>query len=150
MKIKKIGSILFLTLALFITFFNVSFALGPTMGPGGTPSTTSTGSGGAVICQLLPGHTLVSLIDYISCILGSSIIGLIFSLAFVYFFWGVVQYVLYPDDEGKKDKGRNMMITGIIALTVMFSVYGLIRIVKSTFGFTEDNNSVEIPSLPQQ
>ncbi|MCX6747965.1 MAG: hypothetical protein NTW98_03435, partial [Candidatus Nomurabacteria bacterium] len=82
----------FVILALFLFSFNIGFAQG--------------GTGSQVICQLLPGNTLVGLIDYISCILGSSIIGLIFSLAFVYFFWGVVQYVLYPDDEGKKDKGR--------------------------------------------
>lgn len=112
--------------------------------------TGTVSGGGAAICQLLPGRTLAGLLDYTSCIIGSSIVGIIFALAFAYFFWGVVQYVLYPDEESKKDKGRSMMITGIIALTVMFSVYGLINIVVRTFGFDSDNAALPIPQVPQQ
>ncbi|MDQ3075716.1 MAG: hypothetical protein M3Q34_01135 [bacterium] len=138
MKIKKFGSIVFSLLLVLSMSYNIAFAQG-------------TGSGGsAAICQLISGFTFAGLLDYISCILGSSVMGVIFALAIVYFMWGVVQYTLYPDEEAKKEKGKSMMIWGIIALTVMFSVYGLIRVTRSTFGLTEDSTAVTIPSLPSQ
>ncbi len=60
----------------------------------------------------------------------SAIVGLIFAVAALFFFWGVVQYVLNPTQEGK-DKGRGYIIWGVIGLAVMFSVYSLIRLVTS-------------------
>ena len=59
---------------------------------------------------------------------------MIFSLAVAAFVWGVVQYVINSDDEAKKSKGRDFMIWGIIGLTVMVSVWGLVKVVSSTFG----------------
>lgn len=93
--------------------------------------------------------TLGDFINSITDLLAVSVVRLIFALAFVYFFWGVVQYVLYPDDEGKKEKGRSMMIWGIIALTVMFAVYGLIEILASSFNIDPEGSSLDLPDLPQ-
>lgn len=101
-----------------------------------------------VISSPGPNSGLAGLMDYVTDVLAGSVIGLIFALAFVYFMWGVVQYALYPDDEGKKDKGKQTMIWGIIALTVMFSVYGLIRVVRNTFNLNDDGANVQIPKLP--
>ena len=102
-KVMKFGSYAVMSLTLFLFEYGVTFAA-----------------------------TFASLVGKVTGGLASSLIRLIFALAFVYFFWGVVQYVLYPDDEGKKDKGRDMMLWGIIGLVVMFSVYGLIRVVSNT------------------
>ncbi len=77
-------------------------------------------------------ETFKSLVEKITGTLATSVVRLIFGLAFVFFLWGVTQYALYPDDEGKKDKGRDMMLWGIIGLVVMFSVYGLIRVISNT------------------
>jgi len=49
------------------------------------------------------------------------------------FVWGVVQFVLNSDEEVKKEKGRQFMLWGIIALTVMISVWGLVAILGDTF-----------------
>ena len=89
---------------------------------------------------------LGSIMDTVTNLIGTNFIRLVFALAFAYFFWGVVQYVLYPDDEAKKEKGRQFMIWGIIALTVMFSVYGLISALQTTL--TLDNDVLDAPSLP--
>jgi len=70
---------------------------------------------------------------YITGIINSAVIPLIFSLAFVSFIWGVVQYVINSDDESKKMKGKQFMLWGIIALTVMVSVWGLVSILGATF-----------------
>jgi hypothetical protein len=49
------------------------------------------------------------------------------------FIWGVVQYVINSDEEAKKAKGKEFMIWGIIGLTVMVSVWGLVNVLGSTF-----------------
>ena len=50
------------------------------------------------------------------------------------FVWGVVQYVIKSDEEAKKQKGKQFMLWGLIALTVMVSVWGLVEILGTTFG----------------
>ncbi|MFM7088790.1 MAG: hypothetical protein ACKOW9_04670, partial [Candidatus Paceibacterota bacterium] len=80
-------------------------------------------------------------------LIGGSVIHLIFAIAFMFFFWGVVQYAI-AETQDSKDKGRSYMVWGLIALTVMFSVYGLIRILRNTFSVTE-NQAEKLPTLPQ-
>lgn len=74
------------------------------------------------------------LLSYATCIISTSVIPLIFALAVAMFVWGVVQYVIKSDEEAKKEKGRQFMVWGIIALAVMVSVWGLVRILGNTFG----------------
>jgi hypothetical protein len=76
--------------------------------------------------------TFASLVDDVVDGLGSLVVKLIFTLAVVYFMWGVTQYGFSPE-EAQKEKGRQMMIWGILGLAVMFSVYALIEIVGNTF-----------------
>lgn len=110
----------------------------------------------AVVVILISSFPLVTfavsanlndVIKLIITLLKDYILKLIFALAFVYFMWGVVQYALYPDGESK-DKGKQAMIWGLIALTVMFSVYGLIRIALGTFGVNE-TEIIKAPTLPE-
>ena len=70
---------------------------------------------------------------YATCIISSSVIPLIFALAVAMFVWGVVQYVISPQEEAKRTKSKQFMLWGIIALAVMVSVWGLVRIVGTTF-----------------
>ena len=94
------------------------------------------------------GKTLGEFIQDGSKLLRDSVVGFIFTLAFVYFFWGVVQYMLNPENAEKREKGKEMAINGIIAITVMFSVYSLVRIVMNTFDLSEDE-FVDLPNLPE-
>jgi len=80
-------------------------------------------------------------------IIGGSLIKLVFTLGFLYFFWGVVQYVINPEEE-KKAKGKQMIINGLLALTIMFAVYSLITIIRNTFDLTS-NVPQTIPKLPK-
>jgi hypothetical protein len=84
----------------------------------------------------LPGssYNIQQLLNYFTCIINSSVIPLLFSLAVAIFVWGVVQYVINDSDEAKKDKGRQFILWGVIGLTVMISVWGLVGIVTKTFG----------------
>ena len=89
---------------------------------------------------------LADVFNYVTCFIGQSVVPLLFSLAIVMFIWGVIQYVINDSDEGKKEKGRNFMIWGIIALTVMVSIWGLVSIIGSTFNV----DTHFIPQVRQQ
>ncbi|MBP6866163.1 MAG: hypothetical protein KBC12_01310 [Candidatus Pacebacteria bacterium] len=91
-------------------------------------------------------QTVQNLTDKTTEIVNGSVIGLVFTLGFLYFFWGVVQYVINPEEE-KKAKGKQIMINGIIALTIMFAVYALIRVMLTTFNLNE-KEKVTIPVGP--
>lgn len=85
-------------------------------------------------CGLGSNPKLQHLLDYATCIINKSVIPLIFALALAMFVWGVVQFVINSDEEAKKEKGKQFMLWGIIALTVMISVWGLVNILGDTFG----------------
>ena len=88
-----------------------------------------------MLCLLSPTNPkFQDLAIYVACIISKSIIPLIFALALAMFVWGVVQYVIYSSEEAKKEKGRQFMIWGIIALTVMVSVWGLVKMLGNSFG----------------
>ncbi len=102
----------------------------------GTSSSTS--------CNFSSGNAkLGDLINYVTCLLVNSVIPLILALAVAMFVWGVVQYVINTDEEAKREKGKQFMIWGIIGLTVMVGVWGLVSILGSTFGIKD-----VIPQMP--
>ncbi|HYC83530.1 MAG TPA: pilin [Candidatus Paceibacterota bacterium] len=83
----------------------------------------------------------------------SMAVGLLITLAIVFFFWGLAKYILNAGDEKKKEDGKRTMIWGILALFVMVSVWGIIGILQETFGFSADDNVgnvVEIQNLVPQ
>ncbi len=80
--------------------------------------------------------------------LATSILG---ALALLVFFWGLVKYIVKADDEKAKESGKNIMIWGVIALFVMFSVFGLVRFLQGSFGISEtnsgNNSAPEVPRI---
>ncbi|MFZ2072164.1 MAG: hypothetical protein WA101_01605 [Minisyncoccia bacterium] len=112
-----------------------------------TPPSNQTSSTSG-LCTLVAHPRLGDLLKYITCIISSSVVPLIFALAIASFIWGVVQYVINNDDEAKKAKGRSFMIWGIIALTVMVSVWGLVKILGTTFGL--ENAVPQVNTTNQQ
>lgn len=96
-------------------------------------------------CSLSNNSNLADLFNYVTCMINKSIIPLIFSLTMVMFIWGVVQFVINDDEEAKKEKGKQFMIWGIIGITVMVSVWGLVKIVGTTFNI----DTTFIPQVKQ-
>ncbi len=74
-----------------------------------------------------------SLVEVFYNIIGFTLVPLLFSMAIVVFLYGVQKYILAGASEDKVKEGRDMMIYGIIGLAVMFSVWGLVRLVLNTF-----------------
>lgn len=103
-----------------------------------TNNSSSGGGGGGLFCNLANNPKVDGLINYITCLISRSIIPLIFVLAFAMFLWGVVQYVINSSEEAKREKGRQFMLWGVIALFVMFAVWGLVAVLGNTFNIDVD------------
>jgi hypothetical protein len=67
-------------------------------------------------------------------------------LALALFLWGVLRYLFSKDGPGKKE-ARDFMMWGIVALFVMVSVWGLVRIVQDVV-FGDDKNSINDIDFP--
>ena len=72
--------------------------------------------------------------------------GVLGAIALLVFFWGLVKYIAKADDEKAKEQGKNIMVWGVIALFVMFSIFGLVKFLQNSFG-TTGNNSMDVPTL---
>lgn len=85
-----------------------------------------------MIAYAAQADDLSGLLEIIREILGT-LVPIIVGLALVVFLWGVLRYVIAGADKEGKEQGRNFMIWGIIGLTVMVSIWGLVALVKNTF-----------------
>lgn len=76
----------------------------------------------------------------------NAVLPVLIALGVVYFVWGVITYMVGDDEEAKK-KGRDRIIFGIIGLAVIIAVWGLVAILKNTFGLGNVQN-INFPTTP--
>jgi len=55
------------------------------------------------------------------------------ALAVVWFIWNVVRYTMSSDDADK-EKAKNQMVWGIIAIAVIVSIWGIVGLLRVAFG----------------
>ncbi|HEX5774573.1 MAG TPA: pilin [Candidatus Paceibacterota bacterium] len=90
------------------------------------------------------GTLATSIIQFINTIA----VPLIFALAFIVFIWGVFRYfIMGGHDEEARDKGKSLMLWGIVGFFVMVSVWGLVNILTGTFQFG-NNQQIQYPDAP--
>jgi hypothetical protein len=94
------------------------------------------------------GGVLAMILNLVS--LASFIVG---ALALIWFFWGIIQYVLKGENIEKRAQSRDFMIYAVIGMFVMFSIWGLVNLVRNTF-FRPGDPAVhllpgDIPSVPR-
>jgi hypothetical protein len=65
--------------------------------------------------------------DSIVKIVNDTVVPLIYAIAFVLFLIGMVRFFFLGGEEGR-EKGKAFMLWGIIGLVVMFSVWGVVRL----------------------
>lgn len=70
---------------------------------------------------------------------------LIISLAFIYFFWGMGQFILKSGDSKLRDEGKQKMIWGVIALFAILAINGILSGVGNLIGVHPDGT---IPGGP--
>ena len=60
------------------------------------------------------------------------ILTLFFAVALLVFIWGAFTYIAHADDSTKRSEGGKGMLYGIIGMFIMFSVFGIIKLIAST------------------
>ncbi len=95
-------------------------------------------SGLSIASVLLPAvasaQTLLNTLALVSQFL-NALVYLFITLAIVVFFYGLIKYLLGGGQEGKSD-GLRIMMMGVITIFVMVSIWGIIRLLQSTFRVT--------------
>lgn len=76
--------------------------------------------------------TLLDTLAFFNTVL-NALIGLFITLAIVTFFYGLVVYLFKINDPKERAGGVQIMIYGIVALFVMVSIWGILRLLQSTF-----------------
>lgn len=69
------------------------------------------------------------------------LIPLVFTLALLFFFYGVAKYIWSED----KSKGKEIMTWGVVALFVMTSIWGIIYFIQDEVGI---NNTIVPTGIP--
>ncbi len=69
----------------------------------------------------------------------NGMVGLLILVAILAFFWGLVKYLFSGGGEDKSE-GLKLMFYGVIAIFVMVSIWGIIRLLQNTFGVTQNTS----------
>ncbi|MBA3732831.1 hypothetical protein H0W91_00455 [Patescibacteria group bacterium] len=77
----------------------------------------------------------------------AKIIPIMFALAIIFFFWGVIQFLRGAGDPKAQEQGKSHMIYGVIAIAVMVSVYGLVIWLQNALGISTVT-AVPLPTVP--
>jgi len=76
-------------------------------------------------------------------------IGIMIGLAILGFGYGVIRTFFVKDgDQEKRKIATGYMIKGIIAIAVLLSIYGLVRVLQNTLGLG-NNTLIPAPSIGQ-
>ncbi len=76
--------------------------------------------------------TFSGLVDKIIGII-NLIIPVLVGIAFIVFFWGIFRYIATAGDSEAHEKGRQLIIWGIIALFLLFALRGILGVLQATF-----------------
>ena len=90
------------------------------------------------------GQTFKSIVDSITSFIGNSIIPILVIVAIILFFWNLIQFLTHMDNEKEREKFRKYSVNALIALFVIFTVWGIVGIATKIFFGT----GAFIPLLP--
>jgi hypothetical protein len=90
--------------------------------------------------------SLSGMLSWIGCILSKQIIPMLVTLGVAGFIYGIIKFNLNPNNEKEKEKGKEFMYKGLIALFIMVSFWGIINIFINSLDL--NNNAPNAPTLP--
>lgn len=62
---------------------------------------------------------------------------LLWALAVAAFFWGLVKFMSNAGDTAEHEKGKELIVWGIISFVVLVSVWGIVQLIAGdTFGYS--------------
>lgn len=85
-----------------------------------------------------------TLFGSVKTLITGTLIPLVFSLALLMFFWGVVKYI--KSEGSAKEDGRKIMIWGVVAMFVMASIWGIVYLIRSELGIGSQTN-MPLPTI---
>lgn len=74
------------------------------------------------------------LVDKFMELLIKGIVPVLIALGLVYFIWGLLKYLTSAGDSSKRSEGVKVMIHGLIALTIMVTVWALVGLISNLVG----------------
>ena len=77
--------------------------------------------------------SITQIINKITSDIINPAIYLLFAVATLVFVWGIIQYIAASGSPAGVEKGKKVMIGGIIGLFVMASAYGIVKILCDFF-----------------
>lgn len=90
-----------------------------------------------------------SFISNVNKVIINPIIVLLFSLAVVYFLYGVFEFISNGENEEKRTTGKNHIIWGILGIVIMMGVFTILNMIMATFnieGVSPKDGTVELNS----
>lgn len=79
-------------------------------------------------------------------LINNVLVPVLFSVAFIVFLWGAfTTFIAGAHSEEVKEKGKNLMIWGLIGFFVMVSIWGLVNLLTGTISFG-NNSGVDTPT----
>ena len=91
-------------------------------------------------------------IRFIINTINNILVPVLFAVAFIVFLWGAFQtFIFGANDAAVKEKGKNLMLYGLVGFFVMVSVWGLVNILTGSIGFGNTSGpSGGLPSAGSQ
>ena len=91
-------------------------------------------------------------LGYISGLVGDTqailnlLLPLVVTLALLFFFWGIMVFILNAGDPEGRSKGIHIMVWGIVSLFVVVSIWGIVALLADIFG-VEVGTSAPVPGV---
>ena len=82
---------------------------------------------------------IIELLNKVNQFILIPIIILLFAVATLYFFWGIVQFINSETTDTKREDGKKKNLWGLVGMLIMISAYGIINLILGTFGIDKPN-----------
>ncbi len=81
-------------------------------------------------------------------IINSLVAPVLLAVAFIFFLFGVYKYFIFgAANDTERETGRKFVLWSIIGFVVIFSIWGLVGVVGSTFGISPGGYAPTYPTL---
>lgn len=113
-------------------------------------SSTAYAQTGATASQSgdIGGSTLGAYLSSIIGFINVYLVPFLFAVAFIVFIWGVFQYFIAGGaNEEQREKGKQLVMWGIIAFVIMVSLWGLVNLITNTLNFGDEGKTPPLPKF---
>lgn len=84
---------------------------------------------------------------FIINIINNILVPVLFAVAFIVFLWGAFYTFIWgQNDADVKEKGKNLMLWGLIGFFVMVSIWGLVNILTGSITFGNNTAPTTVPT----